>query len=98
MHQRLDSDDRIAFPFGCSAENDYTRYCSDGSFDLYDFRSEGERRSTDALDVAAQRGALTLGGLQHQVTAGLLRHALQARFQRQAYNWVGVGSDRRHWP
>ncbi len=91
MHQRLDSDDRIAFPFGCSAENDYTRYCSDGSFDLYDFRSEGERRSTDALDIAV-KGSLTLGGLQHQVTAGLLRTRLQATFQRQAYNWVGVGT------
>jgi iron complex outermembrane receptor protein len=91
MRQRLDSDDRIAFPFGCSAENDYTRYCSDGSFDLYDFRSEGERRTTDALDVAIT-GTLSLGGLQHQVTAGLLRTRLQSTFQRQAYNWVGVGT------
>jgi iron complex outermembrane recepter protein len=91
MRQRLDSDDRIAFPFGCSAEDDYTRYCSDGSFDLYDFRSEGERRTTDAIDIAL-KGKFTWGGLQHEVTGGLLRSRLQARFQRQAYNWVGVGS------
>ena len=29
------------------------RYCSDGTFDLYDFRSENERRRTDALDLVA---------------------------------------------
>ena len=91
MRQQLDSDDRIAFPFGCSAENDYTRYCSDGSFDLYDFRSEGERRTTDALDVAL-KGQARWGGLQHDITLGVMRSQLQARFQRQAYNWVGVGS------
>ena len=29
--QRLKSDDRIAFPFGCSAEGNYDRFCSDGT-------------------------------------------------------------------
>ena len=91
MRQRLDSDDRIAFPFGCSAEDDYTRYCSNGSFDLYDFRSEGERRTTDALDLAI-KGSARWGGWQHQLSAGLLRTRFQARFQRQAYNGVGVGT------
>lgn len=91
MRQRLDSDDRIAFPFGCSSEDDYTRYCSDGSFDLYDFRSEGERRNTDALDLSLQ-GASTWGGLKHRYTLGVLRTHFEARFNRQAYNWVGYGS------
>ena len=44
MTQRLSTDDRIAFPFGCSAEGNFDRYCSDGRFDLYDFRSNGEHR------------------------------------------------------
>ena len=91
MRQRLDSDDRIAFPFGCSAENDFTRYCSDGSFDLYDFRSEGERRTTDALDLSVKGSAL-LAGMKHHITAGVLRTQFKARFQRQAYNWVGIGT------
>lgn len=90
MRQRLRSDDRIAFPFGCSLEDDYTRYCSDGRFDLYDFRSEGERRTSDALDLALQ-GSGELGGVRHQVRAGLLHTRQQARFNRQAYNWVGIG-------
>ncbi|NRF68984.1 TonB-dependent siderophore receptor [Aquincola sp. S2] len=90
MAQRLKSDDRVAFPFGCSAENNYDRYCSDGSFDLYDFRSEGERRDTDALDLALS-GRAMLGGMDHRFTIGLLASRFEARFNRQAYNWVGVG-------
>ncbi len=91
MSQRLRSDDRIAFPFGCSSENVYDRYCSDGSFDLYDFRSEGEHRNTDALDLSlAWRGQLA--GVQHQLGTGVLVSRYRARYHRQAYNWVGVGT------
>jgi iron complex outermembrane receptor protein len=91
MRQRLDSDDRIAFPYGCSAEGNYDRYCSNGSFDLYDFRSEGERRTSDALDVSVNGRAQWLG-LGHQFNAGVLATRYQARFNRQAYNFAGVGS------
>ena len=91
MTQRLRSDDRMAFPFGCSNEEDYSRYCSDGSFDLYDFRSEGERRDTDALDLQLA-GRTTLAGMAHNITAGLLVTRHDARFNRQAYNWAGYGT------
>ncbi len=91
MRQRLDSDDRVAFPFGCSAEADYTRYCSDGSFDLYDFRSDGERRTSDAFDLSLS-GKATWAGMPHRLTAGVLRSRLQARFNDQAYNWVGTAT------
>ncbi len=90
MQQKLTTEDRIAFPFGCSAENNYTRYCSDGSFDLYDYRSEGERRNTQAADISVQ-GQHRLGGLQHRWSAGLLSTRYQAHFNRQAYNYVGTG-------
>jgi iron complex outermembrane receptor protein len=91
MRQRLDNDDRIAFPFGCSAENAFDRYCSDGSFDYYDFRSDGERRTSDALDIAL-KGRAQLGSTTHHFNAGVLftRHA--ARFNRQAFNFVGSGN------
>jgi iron complex outermembrane receptor protein len=91
MAQRLKSDDRVAFPFGCSAEDTYDRYCSDGSFDLYDFRSEGERRDTDAID-ASLAGRATIAGMVHRVTLGLLHSRYEATFNRQANNWVGVGT------
>lgn len=90
LQQQLTTQDRIAFPFGCSAEDRYDRYCSDGSFDFYDFRSEGERRTTRAGELAIEGSAL-LGGLRHHISASLLHTRFEARFQRQAYNYVGMG-------
>ena len=90
MRQQLHSDDRIAFPFGCGAENAYDRYCSDGSFDLYDYRSENERRTSDAADLSLQ-GKAMLGGLLHRFNAGVLATRYQGRFQAQAYNYAGTG-------
>jgi iron complex outermembrane receptor protein len=90
MRQWLASDDRIAFPFGCSAEGNYDRYCSDGSFDLYDFRSDGERRISDALDVSVQ-GRTRVLGMDHRFNVGVLATRFEARFNRQAYNLAGVG-------
>jgi iron complex outermembrane receptor protein len=90
MQQRLRTDDRIAFPYGCDAEGNYDRYCSDGSFDFYDFRSEGERRSTGAADLSLA-GRHVLGGQRHHWSLGVLATRHEARFNRQAYNYVGVG-------
>ena len=90
MQQRLRTDDRIAFPYGCDAEGNYDRYCSDGSFDFYDFRSEGERRHTTAADLSLA-GRHVLAGLRHHWSLGVLATRHEARFQRQAYNYVGVG-------
>ena len=89
--QRLRTDDRIAFPFGCYAEDNYTRYCADGTFDLYDFRSENEHRDTTALDISAS-GPVQLAGLRHELTVGGLTSRFKSRFQRQAYNYAGPGS------
>ena len=89
--QQLKSQDRVAFPYGCSAENNYDRYCSDGSFDLYDFRSENERRRTDALELALH-GAFSTGALTHTTSVGLLRSQVRNRFQMQAFNYVGSGN------
>ena len=96
MRQRLDSDDRIAFPFGLFDPVTYDcapcdRYSSDGRFSYWDFRSEGERRTSDALD-ASVNGRATLAGLAHRYNAGVMATRYQARFNRQAYNLVGVGT------
>jgi iron complex outermembrane receptor protein len=88
--QQLVSQDRAAFPYGCSKEDQYDRYCSDGSFDLYDYRSENERRKTDALDVSLQ-GQVELAGMRHRYTAGVLSSRVTLRFQDQAYNYAGEG-------
>lgn len=91
MRQQLTNDDRIAFPFGCSAEVVFSRYCSDGSFDVYDFRSDNERRTSDALDLAI-KGRASVGGVAHQFNAGVLFTRHVARFGRQAFNFVGTGT------
>ncbi|MEY3939534.1 MAG: Ferrichrome receptor FcuA precursor, partial [Pseudomonadota bacterium] len=49
--QRLRTDDRLSYAYGCYAEGNYDRFCSDKTFDLYDYRSENERRISDALQT-----------------------------------------------
>lgn len=95
MRQRLDSDDRVAFPFGLYDPVTYDcapcdRYASDGSFSIWDFRSDGERRTSDALDATVS-GRATLAGMAHRFSAGLLLSRCRAQFNGQAYNLVGTG-------
>jgi len=91
MTQRLKSDDRIAFPFGCGAEGRFDRYCSDGTFDLYDFRSENERRRTHALQLAVN-GELQTGPVTHALGAGVLGTRFRGRFEPQVFEFAGTGN------
>jgi iron complex outermembrane receptor protein len=85
--QRLKTDDRLTYGFGCSAISDYSQFCADGSFDLYDFRSENERRLTDALQTEIA-GKLQLGQLQHELTFGFSRQRQLDRMPpMQSYNY-----------
>jgi iron complex outermembrane receptor protein len=89
--QRLRTDDRTAFPYGCSSEARFDRYCSDGSFDLYEYRSEGERRFIDVLDVQWQ-GRIEGLGARHHMTLGLQRQHSRSRLQDQVFDFAGVGA------
>ncbi len=97
--QRLRTDDRNAFGFGldCNETSSFEgvyycdRYGPDGRFDLYDYRSENEHRDTTSLDVSAS-GPVQMAGLRHDLTVGGLTSRFKARFQRQAYNFAGVGN------
>ncbi len=88
--QHLRSEDRTAFPSGCFAVDQYDRYCSDGSFDLYDYRSEGERRPTRALH-AQLRGEFSTGSVQHALSLGVLRSVHRTDLNTAAFNYVGEG-------
>jgi len=90
MTQRLRMDDRMAFPYGCDAEGDYSRFCSDGTVDFYDFRSENERRRSDALNLELE-GRLATASVQHTLATGVLLSRYEGRPQRQAYNYAGTG-------
>ena len=96
--QHLRSDDRVAFPFGCfdprpAPDGTYyaDRYCPDGTFDLYDFRSENERRRNDVAELGLQ-GRFQTAGLRHAVGLGVLHNRVRDRFQRQAFNYAGSGN------
>jgi iron complex outermembrane receptor protein len=94
--QRLRSDDRVAFPFGVFdpltyACNPCDRFASDGSFTLWEFASDNERRRTDALDVSVS-GKLTTGALHHRVQAGVLRSLFRTDFGQQVFDIAGTGN------
>ncbi len=89
--QRLKNNDRLAYAFGCSSENNYDRYCSDGTFDLYDYRSENERRDQKALALNV-KGKLATGSVAHDLSFGLLNSTVRTRNQLQAYNYAGTGN------
>ena len=89
--QRLKTDDRLAYAFGCGAEGNFDRYCSDGTFDFYDFRSENERRVQTAGSLNL-KGKATTGSLKHDLSFGLLASRVRNRFQDQAFNYVGTGN------
>jgi len=88
--QQLRTDDRIAFPFGCSSEGNFDRYCSDGSFDLYDYRSERERRDSFAGSIRLE-GRASLAGMTHTLSTGVLWTDFRLHPNLQAFNWAGVG-------
>lgn len=89
--QNLKTDDRLAYPFGCSAENNFDRYCSNGTFDLYDYRSENEIRESKALKASLQ-GQAHFGVIENKFSFGVLGNTTRERYDRQVYNFVGTGT------
>jgi iron complex outermembrane receptor protein len=95
MTQRLSSDDRTAFPYGVY-NADYTcpqwcdRFAPDGSFTYWQYVSDNERRTSDALDVSVT-GRVTAGGIGHALQTGVLFTRYQGRFQDQVFDIAGTG-------
>lgn len=83
--QRLKTDDRAAFPYGCRSSGAYDRYCDDGSFVLTDYRSNGERRTTQSL-LAQLDGRLDTAGLRHELAFSVLRNLHATRVGNYAFN------------
>jgi iron complex outermembrane receptor protein len=89
--QKLKTNDRLAYAYGCISKETWDRYCSDGSFDMYDFRSENEHRTQQAVSLNLN-GKLSTAGVVHNLGLGLQGSRVKQRFQMQAYNWVGIGN------
>lgn len=65
-------------------------YCSNGSFALYDFRCEGERRRTDTLELALD-GEVTKAAFKHTLGGGVLLSRAGSFAPPQAFNSVSPG-------
>jgi iron complex outermembrane receptor protein len=92
LQQQLTSNDHLAFAYGANADcKPCDRFASDGTYALYDFRSDNERRRTRDLDVSLS-GEFATGALKHALTAGVLETRFNARFNDEAYNFVGIGN------
>ncbi len=91
-HWRSRLDDRVAFPDGCGAGPVfvYPGWCGDGSVDLYDYRSENERRRMTSAS-AQLNGRLEGLGLPTRLTVGIGHYTAAERPERfQAYNYAGT--------
>ena len=92
LQQRLVSNDHLAFDFGANAACDpCDRFASDGTYAIYDYRSDDERRLTRDFDVHLS-GEFATGALEHLLTAGVLESRFLGRFNDEAYNFVGIGN------
>jgi iron complex outermembrane recepter protein len=88
--QRTKINDRIAFPDGCG--DTYPGLCGNGDVDIYDFRSEGEKRSASSWD-AHLAGRATAIGIKHDLRIGASGRSLRdALPPLQAYNYVGTSN------
>jgi iron complex outermembrane receptor protein len=94
--QRLRTDDRLAYAFGldCRYPN-YTlcdRFVAGPSFDIYDYRSENERRFTDSLQTMVN-GRTAISGMPHHLTFSAMRSRQLDRLQtNQTYNFAGTST------
>ena len=93
--QKLTSQDRAAFPFGCTDANgiDYfaDRYCPNGDYDLFDYRSNHESRKTTSAKLEI-KGQMDTKFAQINPTLGILVNKVKDRFEMQAYNFSGTGN------
>jgi iron complex outermembrane receptor protein len=89
--QRLTTDDRLAYPYGCSREGNFDRYCSDGTFDYYDYRSDNEKRETNTVKIQLE-GKIKQQSVTHNLNFGTWIFNARDRMNKQAYNFVGEGT------
>ena len=89
--QQSKINDRVAFPDGCSnaANYVYPGLCANGDVDVYDFRSEGEKRKVSSWDAYLD-GKFGAFGMQHNARFGFAGRSIRADLPAlQAYNYVG---------
>jgi len=94
--QHLRTHDRLAYAYGVDCRDpNYTlcdRFIDGPQFDVYDYRSENEKRLTDAFQTSLS-GQVQLAGLKHNLTFGALRSRQLDRLQpTQLYSYSGTST------
>lgn len=92
LAQRIMTNDRIAFPDGCSAQVPavYPGLCANYDVDIYDYRSDHELRTTRSTEAYAAARVDT-GGIGHALRVGARTTRYAERLpEAQAYNFVGT--------
>lgn len=92
--QYIATQDRIAFPDGCSAGPVYVYpgICANGDVDIYDYRSDDEKRRLATID-ALLAGSLVTGAVSHELRFNARRTRYTERAPPlQAYNFVGISN------
>ena len=90
--QNIATNDRLAFPDGCSSAANYVYpgLCANGDVDIYDYRSDNERRRLATQD-AYIKGDFKTGSVKHEVNVSIRNTLYTERFEaKQAYNFVGT--------
>jgi iron complex outermembrane receptor protein len=87
--QRLRTDDRLSYAYGCGGML-CDRFYADGSFDVYDYRSDNERRTSDAFQSTLS-GTAQWGRLTHHLTLSATRQRqLDTMPVTQLYSYAGT--------
>ena len=94
--QRLRTDDRLAYAYGVDCRDpNYTlcdRFIAGPQFDIYDYRSENERRLTDSLQTTMNGGAV-ISGIHHHFTFSAMRSRQLDRLEtNQLYSYAGTST------
>lgn len=87
-------DDRVAFPDGCGSGANYVYpgLCGNGDVDIYDFRSENERRAMGSWRATLE-GSFAALGATHRVHLSFDgRRARTSLPPTSAYNYVGINN------
>ncbi|MDP1901907.1 MAG: TonB-dependent siderophore receptor [Rubrivivax sp.] len=96
MQQRLRSDDRTAFPYAVYDPNTYDcpqwcdRFAPDGTFTVWEYISDNERRTSSAASLTLS-GEFRTGPVKHAFEGGAMRSIYRGRFQDQVFDIAGTG-------
>ena len=94
--QRLRTDDRLAYASGVDCRDpNYTlcdRFIAGPQFDIYDYRSENERRLTDSIQTSVD-GSAEIAGIKHNMKFIALRSRQLDRLEStQLFSFAGMST------